>query len=119
MTEKTQCAKQVSSGARWDFGGHQCSRNGQVFEEGQWWCKTHVPSTEQAKRDAHYEQYVQEGNARRDAQALLEGQAAAYVKIRAVMKSRKLDNLNNSNLQRYYSCLDIERIITETEGAND
>ncbi len=58
------------------------------------------------------------GRARRSQQTLVEHQAAAYVRIRAAMKSRKLDNLNNSNLQRYYSCLDIERIIEETEGAN-
>lgn len=28
-----------------------CSRNGAVEEDGKWWCKQHVPSTVQRKRD--------------------------------------------------------------------
>ena len=45
-----QCSAHVSSGARWDFRGHQCTRKAIVERNGKSYCKIHDP-VEVEKRD--------------------------------------------------------------------
>ena len=70
------CARHVYSNTPSDWGGHGCSRNATLFEDGKWWCSIHAPSIRaqkdkelQAKWDAQRKvreaQYAKDADDRR------------------------------------------------------
>lgn len=84
MSDRQGCAKRVFSGARWDFGGHMCSRVGRYQDptDGKWYCKTHLPANVKARDDERKAAYQQARN--------VEEQLKADAKARAERLSRKL-----------------------------
>lgn len=73
-TERHACSERIFTGARWDMGGHMCSINAKYQDdEGNWWCKRHLPDSK-AARAAARDMKQRELNARRDdAQAAIQG----------------------------------------------
>lgn len=47
-----RCSKNIFSGARWDFGGHQCPNKAVIESDGKPYCKIHDPEYEKAKKKA-------------------------------------------------------------------
>lgn len=56
MTEKDKCGAQVNTPGVWSQT-YRCQRNGSLFEEGKYWCKTHAPSSVKARRNATNARY--------------------------------------------------------------
>lgn len=60
LPDPTKCAAGLFS----NHVSHQCSRKGKVEEDGHVWCKTHLPSAVQAKKDAERAKWEKSREAR-------------------------------------------------------
>ena len=58
MYYKPNCSKRVYTGARWDWGGHMCSKPGTVQVNDKWYCSTHSPAAEEKRKAAQDERWA-------------------------------------------------------------
>lgn len=86
MSTKHQCSKRVFSGARWDTGGHQCTKRGKVEVDGKWYCAIHSPDGE-TKRNAAWREKFDAERADADARYALEAKRDADAKLGASIRN--------------------------------
>ncbi len=86
-TETVRCAGVVrASGRRWIGGRKPCSNSGTLEHEGRLWCKTHHPSTCEAKRKARDAKWERKWVAEKREYAQKSRDAADIVKFRALAR---------------------------------
>ena len=82
-----QCSERVSSGYRYDFGGHPCAKPAKVQDaRGRWWCAIHTheaKAAREAKREELYKAEIAELDRREAHERELSRKAKGYDALRA------------------------------------
>lgn len=72
-----RCSQRIFTGARWDFGGHMCTKPAKhQSPDGKWWCSIHDPERRAARDKARREEAERAADARRRAADRATGIAA-------------------------------------------